>query len=164
MPHPTLELRWTPGRWAALGLLGVLLACAPSDERPGLWLSGEPVARPVADWSFAAGTEEIFIETRPWYGLPHSTTIWSVALDGGLYVGSYGNQKKAWEKAVAHDPRARLLIDGRIYSAEVAPVSDPLVSRAIDARYREKYDMEEVFGEDIPDWRYYRVVQTPGSK
>lgn len=152
-----------PVALAALALLTALVCCSPSDERPGLWLTGEPGAVPVDDWSFVAETEEIFIETRPWYGLPHSTTIWAVALDGGLYVGSYGEQKKAWEEALASDPRARLQIDGRLYGANVVPVTDPAVSRALDARYREKYDMEEVFGEDVPDWWYYRVEQTPSS-
>ena len=80
-----------------LALLSVVLvatACQPEDETPGLWLQGETVEEKIADWSFSDDVEEIFIETRPWYRLPHSTTIWCVALDGGLYIGSYGEEKK----------------------------------------------------------------------
>lgn len=163
MPHPVLPLRSTPARLAALGVLSALLACQPSDERPGLWLNGEAAVQPGADWSFTEAVEEIFIETRPWYGIPHSTTIWCVELGGKLYIGSYADGKKAWEKAVARDPRARLQIEGRIYSVNVAPVTDPAVSRALDARYRDKYDMEEVFGESVPDWWYYRIEEAPRS-
>ncbi len=148
----------------AILALGVsLLACQPQDERAGLWLTGDRAAGPVADWSFTAAIEEIFVETRPWYGLRHSTTIWCVDLDGRLYVGSYGEEEKAWEKAVAHDAEARLRIDGQLHDVTLVPVTDPALRQALDARYDAKYDMQEVFGEDVPGWRYYRVGQSRGD-
>ena len=161
MPQPTFSLRRRTPPLILLGLLIALVSCSPSDEQPGLWLSGERVSTPVDDWSFVDGAEEIFIETRPWYGLPHSTTIWAVSLDGQLYVGSYGSEKKAWENALEYDPRARVLVEGRLYKVRIRPVTEVATSQALDARYRDKYDMEEVFGEDVPDWWYYRVDQTP---
>jgi squalene-hopene/tetraprenyl-beta-curcumene cyclase len=130
------------------------------DERPGTWLEGEPFVGSVSDWTFTAGIDEIFIETRPWYGLPHSTTIWCVELEGRLYIGSYGDVEKAWEKAIAHDSAARLRIDGRLHEVTLVPVDDPRLNRKVDSRYGEKYDMGEVFGEDVPAWRYYRVEQS----
>jgi hypothetical protein len=149
------------GRGGALLALGVLVgvACQPRDERPGLWLRGETVRERVADWSFADPIQEIFIETRPWYGLPHSTTIWCATLDGALYVGSYGDAKKRWERNIEHSPDARLSIGGRIYAVTLMPVSDAARIRALDAAYASKYDMAAVFGDELPDWRYYHVLQ-----
>jgi hypothetical protein len=140
-------------------LLAVLLvsACQPEDESPGLWLSGEPVLEPVDDWRFTKDIEEIFVETRPWYLIPHSTTIWCVEVDGELYIGSYGDEKKAWEKNIAHDPNVTLAIDGRLHEMTVAPVTEPGRVAALHLAYASKYDMVEVFGEEVPDWWYYRV-------
>jgi hypothetical protein len=139
--------------------VAVATACQPEDETPGLWLRGETVEEKVADWSFSDEIEEIFIETRPWYGIPHSTTIWCVVLDGEPYIGSYGDEQKVWEQNIERNPEARLSIGGRIYEVTVAPVTDGDMIEALDAAYRSKYDMLEVFGEEIPDWRYYRVAQ-----
>ena len=149
----------------ALALLTALtgLACQPVDEHPGLWLAGDTVREEVSDWSFSDPIEEIFIETRPWYRLPHSTTIWCVALDGGLYVGSYGDEKKAWERNVERNPEARLSIAGRLYEVTLEPVTDGDLIEAIDTAYSRKYDMVEVFGDEVPDWWYYRVAQHTGS-
>jgi hypothetical protein len=134
-------------------------ACQPEDETPGLWLRGDSVEEKVADWSFSDAIQEVFIETRPWYGIAHSTTIWCVALDGGLYIGSYGDQKKVWERNIEEKAEARLSIAGRIYDVTVAPVTGGGLVEALDAAYARKYDMEEVFGRELPDWRYYRVSQ-----
>lgn len=152
----------TRARLAVLGLLIGILACQPRDERAGTWLMGQGTVGPVEDWRFTAGIEEIFIETRPWYGIRHSTTIWCVELDGQLYVGSYGEEKKAWEQAVARDPEARLLIGGRLHNVTLVPVTDAALGQALDARYGAKYDMQEVFGDDVPGWWYYRVEQPGG--
>jgi hypothetical protein len=137
----------------------LLIACQPKDERPGVWLRGEPIEKPIADWSFAADTEEIFIETRPWYGVRHSTTIWCVVLDDVLYIGSYGSEKKSWEKNIASNNDAKLGIDGKLYDVSVTPVTNGGLTEALDAAYASKYDMAEVFGPQTPPWWYYRVRQ-----
>ena len=96
-------------------------------------------------------------------GWPHSTTIWCVQVDGRLYVGSYAGEegvegeKKYWERNVARRPAARLRIDGTLYDVTVTPVAEPELIEALDAAYTKKYDMAEVFGEDLPDWWYYSV-------
>jgi hypothetical protein len=92
---------------AALVAAVAVLGCQPEDETPGLWLSGEIAPERVDDWRFTNDIEEIFVETRPWYGIPHSTTIWCVELGGELYIGSYGDEKKTWENNVARHPAAR---------------------------------------------------------
>lgn len=147
----------------SLCLLIGQVACQPLDERPGAWLTGQPAEVPVSDWTFTDEIEEIFIETRPWYGIPHSTTIWCAELNGQLYIGSYGDQKKAWEKAIEHDPEARIKVAEHIYDVIVVPVRDPALNEAVDIRYNEKYDMVDVFGEEIPEWWYYRVEQPEAS-
>ena len=152
---------WMQPTWllAAFAAAVVWIGCQPKDESPGLWLRGESVEAHLDDWRFTKDIEEIFIETRPWYGLRHSTTIWCVELDGKLYVGSYGDQKKAWEKNIARNPEARLRIAGKIYRVKLTPVTDPDLTDALHAVYAQKYDMVEVFGDDIPQWWYYRVTQ-----
>jgi hypothetical protein len=139
----------------------VVSGCQPKDESPGLWLRGEIAAEPAGDWRFTDDIEEIFIETRPWYGIPHSTTIWCVELDGELYVGSYGDEKKAWEKNIARNPEAQLSIAGRLYDVTLAPVTQPGRVETLDSAYAQKYDMAEVFGDVVPDWWYYRVTARP---
>ena len=153
--------RWSqrPCVLALVVAVVVAAACQPEDETPGLWLRGETIEAKVSDWGFSDELEEIFIETRPWYGVPHSTTIWCMALDGRLYIGSYGDQKKVWEQNIERNRQAELSIAGRIYDVTVVPVAEGGLIEALDAAYAHKYDMEEVFGEDVPDWWYYRVEQ-----
>ena len=139
--------------------LVMLAACQPNDESPGLWLSGESVTQPVTDWMFASDVEEIFIETSPWYGIPHSATIWCVVFDGTLYIGSYGEDKKFWENNLADDPEIRLGISGKTYEVVATPVADKEVSAILDLTYTDKYDMAEVFGDATPRWWFYKIEQ-----
>jgi hypothetical protein len=143
---------------ALLGIGLPLLACQPKDERPGFRLEGQAAAEPIQDWRFTQDVEEIFVETRTWYGVRHSTTIWCVDLDGGLYIGSYDDDVKYWERNVTRNPEARLRIEGRIHDVTVTSVADRELSARLDERYAAKYDMAEVFGDDLPAWRYYRAV------
>jgi hypothetical protein len=143
----------------AVAMLVGLPACQPKDETPGVWLRGEVASEEVVDWRFTNEVQEIFVETRPWYGVPHSTTIWCVELDGALYIGSYGDEKKAWEKNVARDPSARLAISGKLHEVTVEPVTAPALTEALDAAYAQKYDMVEVFGDEVPEWWYYRAAR-----
>jgi hypothetical protein len=143
--------------WTLLALATVVLGCQPQDESPGFWLRGEVAVERVDDWGFTREIEEIFVETRPWYGIAHSTTIWCAELDGELFVGSYGEEIKTWEKNIASDSRAKLSIDGRLYSVRLNPVMESAQGHALDAAYSQKYDMVDVFGSDLPSWRYYRV-------
>ena len=146
-----------PSILSLLGLGLLFTACQPEDTRPGFWLKGQRANETVEDWRFTGDVEEIFVETRTWYGVRHSTTIWCVDLDGLLYIGSYDDDVKYWEKNVARNSAARLRIQDQIYDVTVTPVADRVLSERLDQRYAEKYDMAEVFGDDLPAWRYYRV-------
>ena len=135
-----------------------LLGCGPSDERPGTRLPGVAAEEQVADWTFTDGIDEIFIETRTWYRIPHVTTIWCVALGGQLYIGSYGEEKKYWEKNVARNAEARVSIDNVIHEVQVDPVTDPTAVAVLDEALNRKYDMAAVFGDEDPPWWFYRVT------
>ena len=155
------EERWVlPVRLLALLSIAVwCVGCQPKDVMPGTWVRGDLVEEQVDDWRFTREIEEIFIETRAWYGIPHSTTIWCAEQSGNLYIGSYGDKKKTWEKNIARSPEARLAIEGKIYAVTVTPVTDRALIDALHAMYTQKYDMAEVFGDDLPEWWYYRVEQ-----
>jgi hypothetical protein len=144
---------------AVLVVALVSLGCQPKDETPGLWLRGESVAQQADGWGCTDGIEEVFIETRPWYGIPHSTTIWCVELEGELYIGSYGDEKKAWEKNVARNPQAKLAIAGKLHEVTVAPVAERRQIEVLDGAYTQKYDMAAVFGDELPEWWYYHVAR-----
>ncbi|HIG43483.1 MAG: DUF2255 family protein [bacterium] len=140
-------------------LLLMSLACQPRDVQPGLWLSGDEVNQQIDDWGFTDEIEEIYVETKPWYGIPHSTTIWCVVFAGELYIGSYGVEKKAWENNLAQDPEARLGISGKLYKVAVSRVTDKEIAENLNIAYNRKYDMEEVFGNEVPEWWFYLVEQ-----
>jgi hypothetical protein len=120
-------------------LLGLILlaSCEPQDRRPGFWLSGELVDTPVTDWSFTDEIPEIFVETRTWYGIPHSVTTVGVAHNGTLYVpsvyaegGEFPNAR-VWNRNVVRDPRVRLKIGERIFEREAVLVEDPAEWREV---------------------------------
>jgi hypothetical protein len=152
-----MHRKWTLTVFVAGSLL-LSLACQPVDTRPGLHLRGTPATDPTHDWRFTDEVEEIFIETRTRYLLRHSTTIWCAELDEDLYIGSYGEDVKFWERNVGRNPEARLRIQDVLYDVTVTSVSSPELIRRLDERYREKYDMQEVFGDELPAWRYYLIA------
>jgi hypothetical protein len=75
-------------RWVVVLLAAGLLACEPSDRRPGTWLSGDIVSEAVSDWSFTADAMEVYLETRTWYGVPHSVTTVCATTGDTLYIPS----------------------------------------------------------------------------
>lgn len=134
-------------RCVGLASLVLLAACDPQDHRPGLWLSGELVETPVTDWSFAADFPEIFLETRTWYGFPHSVTTWQVAHGGTLYVPSLYYEKgeefpdsRFWNRNVMRDPRVRLEIGERIFERKAVLVEDPAEHEAVVQAFARKSD------------------------
>ena len=143
-----------------LVLSSTFYACEkqPVDTQPGYVLPGEDSSELVSDWSFTDGIQEIFIETDTWYGLPHSVTIWCATVDGNLYIGTYG-EKKGWVRNIESSPKARLSIDSILYDVEILPISDEKLARRVDDAFHSKYDMQEVFGPDVPEWTYYSVRQ-----
>ncbi len=153
-------MRWTHGiaTGALIGLLLLFAACEPQDRRPGLWLSGELVTAPVDDWSFTDEIGEIFVETRTWYGIPHSVTTVCVAHDGSLYVpsvyldGGEFPDARYWNRNVVRDPRVRLKIGDRLYERKAVLVEDPEEWDAVFA----------AFGRKSPFWK--QLGDTPAAE
>ncbi len=121
------------------------LGCEPKDRRPGLWLSGEVATEPVADWSFSDAQPEIFLETRTWYGIPHSVTVVCAADGERLYVpslyrdGGGWPEAKRWNRNVARDPNVRLAVGGRLYERKGVLVEDPAERERALAAFARKY-------------------------
>ena len=144
--------------------------------RPGLWLKGEVVRTPVTNWDFANKVRDpirgnlIMIETRAWYGLPHSTTIGIVARGDKLYVHGHSDKgrvsttpfpyDKAWTANVARDPRVRMKIAGKIYEMTLVLVADRAEVAVLNGRDPETRrvgpDGVEKVSEVMHWWRVYQ--------
>jgi hypothetical protein len=70
------------------------------------------------------------------YGTP--TWIWSVAVDGGLYVRAYNGQSSRWYQAALRQKAGRITAAGLTKEVAFEPVEGPLNDR-IDQAYHEKY-------------------------
>lgn len=146
--------------WPALAALAAACSLEPSGERPGLWISGEVASEPVSDWSFTDPVDEILIETRTGYGLPHSVTIWCVAIDGELYVGASAPdfpKERRWVRNVRRDPNVRLEIADRIYERRLELISDPATTEIVDRAFGRKYHYDVDLDPDPVV--YWRVVE-----
>ena len=137
---------------------GVVLACLalllvvaritglePKDRRPGLWLKGELVTAPVADWSFTDKVPNLKIQTNTWYGIPHSVTINCVSYKGQLYLDSFYAvgltypHGRSWNENVARDPHVRIKIGNQVYDRTLALVTDPAEQAAVNEAKFKKY-------------------------
>ena len=70
------------------------------------------------------------------YGTP--TWIWSVAVDGALYVRGYHGQKSRWYQAAVRQKAGRIVAAGMTKEVSFEPVDGP-INDSIDGAYREKY-------------------------
>jgi len=77
-----------------------------------------------------------FREDRATYGTP--TWIWSVAVDGALYVRGYNGQKSRWYQAAVRQKAGRIIAAGLTKEVTFVPVTGPINDR-IDDAYRAKY-------------------------
>ena len=131
---------------AAVGVLTLrTVGYEPQDQSPGLWLTGERVTEPVADWSFTEDHGEIFVQTRSPYLLPHSVTTYCATYEGDLYLfsayyeGGVFPDQRAWNQNVMRDPRVRLKIGDRLFDQTVRHVTDPATRAAVHERFVAKY-------------------------
>ncbi len=142
---------------------------------PGLWLSGEVVREPVADWDWVSAVSDpergntIMLETRTWYGIPYSVTILPTPRGDKLYIGGSARDErlerdfpayKQWWSNVERDPRVRLKIDGKIYEMTAALVHDPdelteILGRDPVTTFVAEDGTEQV----VAKWYYWRVFQ-----
>ena len=129
---------------------------------PGLWLKGEVVREPVTEWDWTSQVNDpirgnsIMLETRTWYGIPHSVTINLVPLGDTLYIsGSQQDSRvlqtfpeaKSWWANIERDPRIRMKIDGKLFEMTAVLLAD-------------RAEIVELFGRDPVT----RVVDSDGNE
>ncbi|MGX9147789.1 DUF2255 family protein [Mesorhizobium sp. 128a] len=77
-----------------------------------------------------------FREDGKTYGTP--TWIWSVVVDGDLYVRGYNGQKSRWYQAAIRQKAGRIAAAGMTKEVSFEPV-DRAANDRIDEAYRRKY-------------------------
>ena len=110
-----------------------------------LWLKGNLVTTPVADWSFTDQVSTVEVQTRTWYLLPHSVTTYCVAYDGQLYLDSFYPpgvaypHGRSWNENVARDPHVRIKIGSQLYDRTLIHVTDAAEKAALRQLKAKKY-------------------------
>ncbi|MFT3688616.1 DUF2255 family protein [Paenirhodobacter sp.] len=66
------------------------------------------------------------------------TWIWSVIVEGALYVRAYNGQGSRWHKAAMREGAGQITAAGNTYGVIFEPIEGPLNDR-IDDAYRVKY-------------------------
>src|SRR2546422_7047221 len=77
------------------------------------------------------------------YGTP--TWIWSVAVDGGLYVRGYNGQNSRWYQAAVQQKAGRIIAAGVATEVTFEAVEGP-INDLIDEAYRAKYRSSQYLG------------------
>ena len=140
-----------------------------------MWLNGEVVREAVTNWDWANDVSDpirknsIMLETRTWYGIPHSVTISPTARGDKRYIGGseqdFRLQKefpdsKAWWANIVRDPRVRMKIDGKIYEMTVSLIADRAEVAQIIGRDPVRKEIDADGKEQITGVRHYwRVYQ-----
>jgi hypothetical protein len=71
------------------------------------------------------------------YGTP--TWIWSVVVDGDLYVRAYNGQNSRWYQAARRQKAGRITAAGMAREVTFEPVGDAALHDRIDEAYQAKY-------------------------
>lgn len=66
------------------------------------------------------------------------TLVWSVSVDGDLYVRAYSGVKSTWYQAGTEQKAGQITAIGRTFDVAFTPVHGAINDK-IDAAYREKY-------------------------
>lgn len=117
----------------------------PRQRTPGLWLKGNLVATPPADWTFTDQVDTVEVQTRSRFLIPHSVTTYCVSLNGQLYLDSFyppGAEYphgRSWNENVARDPHVRLKIGNNLYDVTLMHDTDPADKAAVLQLVAKKY-------------------------
>jgi hypothetical protein len=113
---------------------------------PGLWLRGNLVTTPVADWSFTDQFQNAKLQTRDRFLLPYSVTTYCVSWNGKLYLTSVYRSGlppfphgRHWNENVARDPHVRIKIGDQLYDRTLVYVTDPDERAAVIKNKAKKY-------------------------
>lgn len=114
-----------------------------------------------------ATTDDLHIsplrEDHETYGTP--TWIWSVVVDGDLYVRAYSGTDSSWYRAAVREKKGRITAAGMTREVAFETVDGP-VQEAIDEAYREKYAGSPYMPpmiEDGPKAATVRIVPRDGG-
>ena len=122
----------------------------PHGRIPGLWLTGDLVTTPVADWSFTSNDPTVEVQTNTWYMLPHSVTTFCVAYQGRLYLTSVYHagleypHGRNWNANVARDPHVRIKIGDKVYDRTLFYVTDPAEKAGVLEVKGNKYPQQKI--------------------
>lgn len=75
-------------------------------------------------------------DDRKTYGTP--TSIWSVAMDGALYVRAYHGKESRWYQAALRQQAGRIIAAGMTTEVAFEPIPGDINDR-LDEAYRAKY-------------------------
>lgn len=78
------------------------------------------------------------------------TWIWSVVVDGDLYVRGYNGRKSRWYQAAIRQHAGRITAAGMTKEVAFEPVDGPINDR-IDDAYRQKYSTSPYLAPMISD-------------
>jgi hypothetical protein len=67
------------------------------------------------------------------------TWIWSVVVDGRLFVRAWNGTQGRWYRSAIAQRAGKITAAGQEHEVEFAPISDPELNARIDQAYREKY-------------------------
>lgn len=126
---------------ALMLVAGIALLLAPRDGPwgpiPGGRLRGDDLPCPEDARPFAS-VREVELELAP--EAPRSVRIWSVVVDGTLFVpGDFLTPFKRWPAQVVDDPRVRIRIDGQIFRCRARRVDDAPTIEALRRAAARKY-------------------------
>ena len=125
----------------------LLAACEPQDRRPGTWLRGEVVETPISDWTFSNEHMEVFLQTHPWYGVPHSVTVVVGTNGDTLFIPSIYFQEpkrypdgKYWNGIVDTNPDVEIKIGDQLFPRRIRLINDPAEFAVALEALASKYD------------------------
>ena len=67
------------------------------------------------------------------------TWIWSVVVDGRLFVRAYNGVNGRWYASAVAQRAGKISTGGREYEVGFTPIDDPALNDRIDTAYNEKY-------------------------
>ena len=87
-----------------------------------------------------------FREDSMTFGTP--TWIWSVVVDGNLYVRAYNGRNSRWYQAASRQKAGRITVAGMTKDVAFETIDEP-INDAIDDAYRAKYRSSPYLGSMI---------------
>lgn len=84
--------------------------------------------------------KEVHIETRRDEGSPmHSTIVWTVVVEGEVFVRSVRGSKGRWYRELVANPTGALRVDGNRIAVGATPATEDPVTQTVSDAYRSKY-------------------------